>query len=100
MFSATFQPKIEKLASYALSNPVKILSGEVGEANKDVVQIVQILPDLEAKLNWLFGHLVEFCTGIQFRLFLYVFFSRKSAHICHKKIRLGNCCRKTPFSIV
>jgi ATP-dependent RNA helicase DDX42 len=63
MYSATFQPKIEKLASYVLSNPVKVLCGEVGVANADVVQIIQILPDLESKFNWLFQHLVEFCTG-------------------------------------
>lgn len=63
MFSATFQPKIEKLASYALSNPVKILCGDVGVANTDVLQMVRILPDLDSKFNWLFHHLVEFCTG-------------------------------------
>jgi superfamily II DNA/RNA helicase len=62
MFSATFQPKIEKLASFALNSPVKVLCGEVGAANSDVVQIVRILPDLETKFNWLFHHLVEFCT--------------------------------------
>lgn len=67
MFSATFQPKIEKLASYTLSNPVKVLCGEVGTANADVVQIVHILPDLETKFNWLFQRLVEFCTGNCFK---------------------------------
>lgn len=69
MFSATFQPKIEKLASYALSNPVKILCGEVGVANTDVVQMVRVLPNLDSKFNWLFTHLVEFCTSKSFNHF-------------------------------
>lgn len=63
MFSATFPSKIEKLASHALSNPVKVLCGNVGEANTNTVQEVIILPNLDAKWQWLFYRIVHFCTG-------------------------------------
>ena len=61
MFSATFPPKIEKLSATALSNPVKVLVGEVGEANTDVIQHAYVLPSVDAKWNWLFTKIVEFC---------------------------------------
>ncbi|KAI6240919.1 RNA helicase [Aphelenchoides fujianensis] len=62
MFSATFQPKIEKLASYSLHNPVKVLCGEVGEANADVIQHVHVLPSPDAKWQWLFARIVQFAS--------------------------------------
>lgn len=33
MFSATFKSKLEKLAREALTDPVRIVQGEVGEVN-------------------------------------------------------------------
>ena len=34
MFSATFKPKVENLAKVILNNPVRIVQGEVGDANE------------------------------------------------------------------
>ncbi|CAG9864424.1 unnamed protein product [Phyllotreta striolata] len=59
LFSATFRRRIEKLAKDALSNPVKISQGTTGQANEDVTQHAVLLPNQEAKREWLFGKLVE-----------------------------------------
>ncbi|KAG0431152.1 hypothetical protein HPB47_022037 [Ixodes persulcatus] len=62
MFSATFKRKVERLARDVLTDPVKVVQGDVGEANEDVTQIVLVVPSMPptAKWNWLTGHLVEF----------------------------------------
>ncbi|CAF1575626.1 unnamed protein product [Adineta ricciae] len=60
LFSATFKKKVEKLARDILTDPVRIVQGEVGEANQDVLQIVHILPNGSAKWTWLLSKLVEF----------------------------------------
>lgn len=39
LFSATFKHRIEKLARDILSDPVKVVQGDVGEANTDVQQV-------------------------------------------------------------
>lgn len=39
LFSATFKRRIEKLARDILSDPVRVVQGDVGEANKDVTQV-------------------------------------------------------------
>ncbi|KAI6215108.1 RNA helicase [Aphelenchoides besseyi] len=84
MFSATFQPKIEKLASYALHNPVKVLCGEVGEANTDVTQQVHVLPNADAKWHWLFTRIVQFASEGK----VLVFVTKKTdAEIVAEKLR-------------
>ncbi|VDM41431.1 unnamed protein product [Toxocara canis] len=60
MFSATFKAKVERLAREALLDPVRIVQGEVGEANEDVVQSVEVLPSVDAKWRWLLQRLVQF----------------------------------------
>ncbi|CAN7996374.1 unnamed protein product [Ixodes hexagonus] len=62
MFSATFKRKVERLARDVLTDPVKVVQGDVGEANEDVTQIVLVMPSVPptAKWNWLTNHLVEF----------------------------------------
>lgn len=63
MFSATFQKRIERLARDALSDPIKIIQGELGEANQDVQQIVHVLPTANAKFEWLCSHLTALCSA-------------------------------------
>ncbi|EEC04596.1 ATP-dependent RNA helicase, putative, partial [Ixodes scapularis] len=62
MFSATFKRKVERLARDVLTDPVKVVQGDVGEANEDVTQIVLVVPSVPptTKWNWLTNHLVEF----------------------------------------
>lgn len=62
MFSATFKRKVERLARDVLTDPIKVVQGDVGEANEDVTQIVLVMPSipLTSKWNWLTTHLVEF----------------------------------------
>lgn len=59
MFSATFKKKIERLARDVLTDPVRIIQGELGEANEDVTQIVLVMPAGSAKWVWLINKLVE-----------------------------------------
>lgn len=59
LFSATFKKRVEKLARDVLTDPIRIVQGDVGEANTDVTQIVHIMPQT-AKLQWLLKHLVQF----------------------------------------
>jgi ATP-dependent RNA helicase DDX42 len=60
LFSATFKPNIENLAREILFNPIRISVGTIGGANKDITQIVEILPDEFAKQNWLVSRIQEF----------------------------------------
>jgi len=59
LFSATFKKKIERLARDVLTDPVRIIQGELGEANEDVTQIVLVMPAGSAKWIWLTSKLVE-----------------------------------------
>ncbi|XP_003748366.1 ATP-dependent RNA helicase DDX42 [Galendromus occidentalis] len=68
MFSATFKKRIEKLARDVLSDPVKIIQGDVGEATEDVTQMMIFIKDKELKdienkkFLWLAENLVGFCS--------------------------------------
>ncbi|XP_055318992.1 ATP-dependent RNA helicase DDX42 [Sitodiplosis mosellana] len=60
LFSATFKKRIEKLAREILTDPVKIVQGDVGEANEDVTQIMTVFKNPAQKWNWLLSKLVDF----------------------------------------
>lgn len=60
LFSATFKKRIEKLAREILTDPVKIVQGDVGEANEDVTQLMTLFKNPTQKWNWLLSKLVEF----------------------------------------
>jgi ATP-dependent RNA helicase DDX42 len=62
LFSATFKKRIEKLARDVLNDPIRIVQGDVGEANQDVTQVVEVLPP-NAKYNWLTSRLVDFMSS-------------------------------------
>lgn len=53
LFSATMPRKVEKLAREVLTDPVRVLVGEVGMANEDITQIVNVIPSDADKLPWL-----------------------------------------------
>jgi ATP-dependent RNA helicase DDX42 len=59
LFSATFKKRIEKLARDVLSDPVRIIQGDVGEANQDITQHALVFAKPEEKWDWLLGRLVE-----------------------------------------
>ena len=43
LFSATFKKKIEKLARDVLTDPIKVVQGDVGVASENVTQIVKVI---------------------------------------------------------
>eukprot|EP00624_Nannochloropsis_granulata_P006160 evm.model.NODE_44740_length_13915_cov_24.414877.4 len=53
LFSATFKSKVVKLANDVLQDPVRVVCGKAGQANEDVKQEVVVLPNDEAKYQWL-----------------------------------------------
>ncbi|KAF5811027.1 putative RNA helicase [Helianthus annuus] len=59
LFSATMPRKIEKLARETLTDPVRVTVGEIGMANEDITQEVQVLLSDSEKLNWLLEKLPE-----------------------------------------
>lgn len=63
LFSATFKKKVEKLARDILFDPVRIVQGDVGEANTDVTQIVLMMMGPTDKFDWLVRCLVEFLSA-------------------------------------
>ncbi|XP_071512810.1 ATP-dependent RNA helicase DDX42 [Panulirus ornatus] len=63
LFSATFKRKVERLARDVLTDPVRVVQGELGEANQDVTQIIQLMSSVNQKWMWLVQHLVEFMSS-------------------------------------
>ncbi|KAL7749908.1 hypothetical protein RI367_004784 [Sorochytrium milnesiophthora] len=59
LFSATFAPRVESLARRATTDPIKIVIGNVGQANADVAQKAVVFEDEEAKWAWLTERLVR-----------------------------------------
>ncbi|XP_010518432.1 PREDICTED: DEAD-box ATP-dependent RNA helicase 24 isoform X1 [Camelina sativa] len=53
LFSATMPWKVEKLAREILSDPIRVTVGEVGMANEDITQVVNVIPSDAEKLPWL-----------------------------------------------
>ena len=60
MFSATFKKIVDKLSRDVLNDPIRIVQGEVGEANEDITQKVVVVETGPGKWQWLTSHLVEF----------------------------------------
>ncbi|XP_052185754.1 DEAD-box ATP-dependent RNA helicase 24 isoform X1 [Diospyros lotus] len=57
LFSATMPRKVEKLAREILTDPVRVTVGEVGMANEDITQVVQVIPSDVEKMHWLLERL-------------------------------------------
>lgn len=60
LFSATFKKRIEKLARDVLTDPIRIIQGDLGEANEDITQHVLVFSNPHHKWNWLLCKIVEF----------------------------------------
>ncbi|XP_029365253.1 ATP-dependent RNA helicase DDX42 [Echeneis naucrates] len=63
LFSATFRKKIERLARDILIDPIRVVQGDIGEANEDVTQVVELLLSATDKWSWLTRRLVEFTSS-------------------------------------
>eukprot|EP01018_Ginkgo_biloba_P008927 Gb_12460 [translate_table: standard] len=59
LFSATMPRKVERLAREILSDPVRVTVGEIGMANEDITQIVNVIPSDAEKMPWLLNKLPE-----------------------------------------
>lgn len=59
LFSATFKKKIEKLARDILTDPIRIVQGDIGEANTDVTQVMLVMPQSD-KCKWLLDNIIQF----------------------------------------
>lgn len=60
LYSATFKKRIERLARDVLTDPIRIVQGDIGEANQDITQHAIVFAKPEHKWNWLLSKLVEF----------------------------------------
>ncbi|KAG8446983.1 hypothetical protein GDO86_014430 [Hymenochirus boettgeri] len=60
LFSATFRKKIERLARDILIDPIRVVQGDIGEANEDITQVVEIMASGPDKWTWMTRRLVEF----------------------------------------
>lgn len=69
LFSATFKKRVERLARDVLTDAVRIVQGDVGEANTDVTQVVTVLTQA-AKLNWLTTNIVSFLSAGSLLIFV------------------------------
>ncbi|XP_058832489.1 ATP-dependent RNA helicase DDX42 [Topomyia yanbarensis] len=59
LFSATFKKRIERLARDVLTDPIRIIHGDLGEANQDVTQHVILFSNPTHKWNWLLANIVQ-----------------------------------------
>ena len=64
LFSATFRKKVERLCRDVLADPVRVVIGDVGEANTDITQFAYVVKEPKDKWTWLTKHIVEFVSGI------------------------------------
>lgn len=71
LFSATFKKKVEKLARDVLTDPIRIVQGDVGEANTDVTQhVVMFYNNPTGKWNWLLHNIVEYLSSGSLLIFV------------------------------
>lgn len=60
LFTATMPRKIEKLASDALTQPVRIVVGKPSGVNIDIIQHAIVVPSNDSKYNWLTSNMERF----------------------------------------
>ncbi|XP_033219852.1 ATP-dependent RNA helicase DDX42 [Belonocnema kinseyi] len=71
LFSATFKKKVEKLARDVLTDPVRIVQGDVGEANTDVTQhVISFYNNPTGKWSWLLHNIVEYLSAGSLLIFV------------------------------
>lgn len=70
LFSATFRKKVERLCRDVLSDAVRVVIGDLGEANTDIAQTALVLNQSHEKWVWLTEHLVEFLSAGSILIFV------------------------------
>ncbi|XP_037076122.1 ATP-dependent RNA helicase DDX42-like [Pollicipes pollicipes] len=90
LFSATFKKRVEKLARDVLTDPVRIIQGDLGEANQDVTQRVVVTGAGAPKWAWLMTNLVSFTSEGS----VLIFVTRKA-----NSEELANNLRKQDFQL-
>jgi len=70
LFSATFPPKIEKLARDILFSPVRITVGQEGQVAANVEQHIEVLRNDDEKWAWLSKRVEEMLTKGQLLIFV------------------------------
>ena len=71
LFSATFKKKVEKLARDVLTDPIRIVQGDVGEANTDVTQhVLSFCNNPSGKWNWLLHNIVQYLSAGSLLIFV------------------------------
>ena len=71
LYSATFKKRIERLARDVLTDPIKIVQGDVGVANENITQIVKVSED---NISLSFSTLIE----MKKKTFLYLDWTKVS----------------------
>ncbi|XP_058461078.1 ATP-dependent RNA helicase DDX42 [Malaya genurostris] len=59
LFSATFKKRIERLARDVLTDPVRIIHGDLGEGNEDITQHILLFSNPTQKWIWLLENIVQ-----------------------------------------
>ncbi|XP_043200369.1 ATP-dependent RNA helicase DDX42-like isoform X1 [Amphibalanus amphitrite] len=90
LFSATFKKRVERLARDVLTDPVRIVQGDLGEANEDVTQHVVVIGAGAPKWAWLMSRLVAFTSEGS----VLIFVTRKA-----NSEELANNLRKQDFKL-
>ena len=70
MYSATMKRKIEGFAREMLTDEIRIVVGTIGQANEDIYQVAQIMPDAVAKWHWLTSRIDEFAADGKVLIFV------------------------------
>ena len=70
LFSATMKKRIEDFAREILINPIRIVIGQIGQANPDIKQMVNIFTNETEKYNWLLKNLDEYIADGKILLFV------------------------------
>jgi len=92
LFSATFKKRIEKLARDVLTDPIKIVQGELGVASEAVTQIVKVCPLGGYKWQWLTKSLVQFMS--RGSVLIFVTKKQNSEELAHNlKVKAEIDCR-------
>ena len=60
LFSATMKRKVEGFAREILTDPVRVVVGTIGQANPDIRQVVEFVPNADAKWPWLAARADEY----------------------------------------
>ena len=80
MFSATMKKKIESFAREIIKNEVKIVVGNPGMANSDIIQSVQICNTPQDKLAWLKSNIDIFAS--EGKVLIFVLHKTETEELC------------------